>query len=45
MILKGLLPSQSELDKNIPLILKPQVFVPEKFPDSDEAPDFEPAVH
>ncbi len=26
-------------------IVTPQVFVPEKFPDSDEAPDFEPAVH
>ena len=36
-----ILPKVSERDINVTEILKPQIFVPEKYPDSSEAPDFE----
>ncbi len=38
----NILATSSERDVNIKEVLKPQVFVPEKYPDSDEAPDFVP---
>ena len=39
---RDVIPKVAERDVNVNHILKPQVFVPEKYPDSDEAPDFKP---
>ncbi len=38
-----ILPKVSERDITITEITKPQIFVPEKYPDSSEAPDFKTA--
>ena len=38
--LRDLLPKTSERDVTVTEITKPQVFVPEKYPDSDAAPDY-----
>jgi len=41
--LRDVLAKQSETDVAITAYKVPQIFVPEKYPDSDEAPVFEPA--
>ena len=40
--LRDVLAKQSERDVTITGYKLPQVFIPEKYPDSDEAPDFKP---
>ena len=39
---RDVIPKVAERDVNITEVKVPQVFVPEKYPDSDEAPDFNP---
>ena len=43
LYVRDVLPKTSERDVNVTEITKPQVFVPEKYPDSDEAPDYQAA--
>lgn len=38
--LRDLLPKVSERDVTVTEVTKPQVFLPEQYPDSDEAPDY-----
>ena len=38
--LRDLLPKSSERDVTVTKIQKPQIFIPEKYPDTAEAPDF-----
>ena len=40
LYVRDVLPKVSERDVTVTEITKPQVFVPEKYPDSDEAPDY-----
>ncbi len=39
---RDVIPKVAERDVNITEFKMPQVFIPEKYPDSDEAPDFNP---
>ncbi len=43
LYVRDVLPKTSERDVTGTEITKPQVFVPEKYPDSDEAPDYKTA--
>ena len=40
LYVRDVLPKSSERDVTTTKITKPQVFLPEKYPDSDEAPDY-----
>jgi len=40
LYVRDVLPKVSERDVTVTEISKPQIFVPEKYPDSSEAPDF-----
>lgn len=42
LYVRDVLPKVSEREVTVTAITKPQVFLPEKYPDSDEAPDFKP---
>ena len=42
LYVRDVLPKVSERDVTVTAITKPQVFLPEKYPDSAEAPDFKP---
>ncbi len=43
LFVRDVLPKTSERDVNVTEITKPQIFVPEKYPDDDSAPDFKTA--
>ena len=43
LYVRDVLPKTSERDINVTEITKPQIFVPEKYPDDDSAPDFKTA--
>ncbi len=43
LYVRDVLPKTSERDVNVTEITKPQIFVPEKYPDDDSAPDFKTA--
>ena len=43
LYVRDVLPKVSERDVTVTEITKPQIFVPEKYPDSSEAPDFIPS--
>ncbi len=40
LYVRDVLPKTSERDVNVTEIIKPQVFLPERYPDTDEAPDY-----
>ena len=40
--IRDVLAKQSERDVTVTQYKMPEVFIPEKYPDSDEAPDFKP---
>ena len=42
-VLRDVLTRSSERDVNVNHVVKPQVYIPEQFPDSAEAPEFKPA--
>lgn len=43
LYVRDVLPKVSERDVTVTEITKPQVFLPEKYPDSSDAPDYKPA--